>query len=459
MLRTIRSALLIGLACVSWVAPAGCDVTEERPPLPFDQWILGPDRHDFAWKVHLLPPQLTFQQRYLEQIRVTIPSETLKNGSAQHDLHFLVKVADEQGKWFEPESYTHYEVPPNLDSKHELQFGVGLYVRPGRFTVAVLAYEAVSQKGNLWRGRLEVPSIKDDPLPQLNRDLPAITFIDAFPQDTVAADAPNWLHGSRMRGRWTRPLLSTSGQPSFVLHGSENNGETWDLAAEQPWLPISTPYTVHLDLILNFSERVEPQLMHEDPLRIYRLNTGRLLQISNLLGHLRMKNGCVHLGVLDTMRMQTVLEPVDAESINWAKFEETIRKLDRNTIEIGKLETRNNASAFFRDSMADIMSESGPCDDGDAQPLHVILIAVSSGLQFPSGTRIEYVKPQKDCKCRIYYLRPQSGLPEVEDDLEKMLKPIKPHRFTPASPLAFRRELASLISEIEAASRAQATIH
>jgi len=456
----VKFAFLWAILSILAVAPACCEAMEHRPPLPFDQWVLGPDRHDFAWKVHLLTPQLTFQQRYLEQVRVTMPSDTLKNGSAQRDLHFLVKVADAEGKWFEPESYTHYSVPLNLDNKHELQFGVALYIHPGQYTFAVLAYDSVSGQGNLWRGPLQVSGVKNDPLPRLDRSLPVIEFIQSFSQDAVSADSENWLHGSRRRvGRWIKPLLNNPAQPAYVLGGSENNGETWDLAGEQPWLPVTTPYPVHLDLILNFSERVEPHLMYEDPSHIYRRNTGRLLQIGNLLGHLQVTNGCIHLGSLDTMRMQTMLEPVDAESINWHEFEELIRNLDRNTIEIGKLETRNNASAFFRDSLVDLMSESGPCEFGDAQPLHVILIAVSSGLQFPSGTRIEYVRPENDCKCRIYYLRPQNGVPELEDDLEKMLKPLKAHRLSPASPLEFRRQLAALVSDIEAASRAKAAIH
>ena len=462
VIHNVQSAFLWALLLgILGAAPAYCEATEVRPPLPFNTWILGPDRHDFAWKVHLFTPQLTFQQRYLEQVRVTMPSDTLKNGSAQRDLHFLVKVADEHGKWFEPESYTHYALPANVDSRHELQFGVGLYIHPGQYMFAVLAYDSVSGQGNLWRGPLQVSGVKNDPLPQLDRNLPVIEFIESFPQDRVSVDSENWLHGSRRMGsRWIKPMLNVPAQPTFVpTRVVENNGEVWDLAGEQPWLPVSTPYPVHIDLILNFSEHVEPHLMYEDPSHIYRRNIGRLLQISNLLGHLQVTNGCVHLGVLDAMRMQTLLEPVDADSINWNEFEETIRKLDRNTIEIAKLETRNNASAFFRDSLVDLMSESGPCEFGAAQPVHVILIAVSSGLQFPSGTRIENVRPENDCKCRIYYLRPQSGMPELEDDLEKMLKPLKAHRLSPSSPLEFRRQLAALISDIEAASRAKASMH
>ena len=109
MLRSshkVRLSPLWGLLGVLLtLAPAYCRVSQERPLLPFDTWILGTDRHDFAWQVRLLGPRLTFQQRYLEQVRITIPLDKWKEPT-QRDLHFLIKVADEQGKWFAPESYT-----------------------------------------------------------------------------------------------------------------------------------------------------------------------------------------------------------------------------------------------------------------------------------------------------------------------------------------------------------------
>lgn len=427
---------------------------DQRPLLPVDAWLLGPDRHDFPWKVHLLGPRLTFQQRYLEQVRVTIPANAVNKGSARHDLHFLVKVANDQGKWLEPDSYTHYRVPPKLDSSTELQFGVGFYIRPGRYTFAVFAFDSESGEGNLWRSRVSIP-----PLPQLGHELPAVEFVDDFPQDTVVGDSRNWLHGSPRRGgKWTISMMGDGNAPIYYLAGSEENGETWGLGHGQGWLPIATVRPVRLDLILNFSERLDPKLKYEDPARTNRINAGRLLQISSLLGHVKMRTGCVRLNVLDMLRMQTILDSVDTTAIDWDKFQETIRNLDRNTIEIGKLEARNNASMFFRDSVAKVMSDSTACDSSGVPPLHAIIIAVSSALRFPSGTKIEYIRPDNRCNCRLYYLRPQNGMQDWEDDdVERMLKLLNPRRLTPSTPLEFRKQLFLLIADLQAASGGKAT--
>jgi len=122
------------------------------------------------------------------------------------------------------------------------------------------------------------------------------------------------------------------------------------------------------------------------------------------------------------------------------------------------LEDRNSASAFFRDFLAKLISDSAKCGSGDEEPIHVILIAVASGLQFSSGTKIERLAPDTSCKCRFYYLRPHSGPGDIEDDVERMLKPVKPRRYTPANPREFRKELAALIADVETLSGAETNV-
>src|SRR5205085_10202208 len=112
------------------IAPALAQKTTVRPPLPVDEWLSGPDRQDFPWKVKVLPPMLTFQQRYLEQIRVTISAKPWTEG-ASPDLHFVVRVSDEGGHWFKEDNYTQLSLPKSLDMQNEIQFGVGIYLKPG----------------------------------------------------------------------------------------------------------------------------------------------------------------------------------------------------------------------------------------------------------------------------------------------------------------------------------------
>src|SRR5512140_2384498 len=139
--RHAFTAAVITLVCAaSALYPPLCPA-QTSPPIPVEEWLRGPDRRDFPWKVRLLRPQLTFQQRYLLQVRADLHVDVLQTGSEQRDLHFLVKVADERGRWFHGGEYTHYTVPPKLDGGNEIQFTSGLYLRSGKYVIAVIVYD------------------------------------------------------------------------------------------------------------------------------------------------------------------------------------------------------------------------------------------------------------------------------------------------------------------------------
>ena len=60
--------------------------------IPVDEWLRGPDRHDFPWKVKIRDPWLTFQQRHTVQVHADFRLRDLKkHGISADDLHLLLK--------------------------------------------------------------------------------------------------------------------------------------------------------------------------------------------------------------------------------------------------------------------------------------------------------------------------------------------------------------------------------
>src|SRR5690349_4707482 len=90
------------------------DNEEHGPNFPMAQWLSGPDRQDFKWRVELTSPHLTFQQRNLVQVRAYLDIPPLQDDD-HHDLFFVLNVADEKGNWLRDGSYKHYPLPPGLD--------------------------------------------------------------------------------------------------------------------------------------------------------------------------------------------------------------------------------------------------------------------------------------------------------------------------------------------------------
>lgn len=74
--------------------------SDPPPDIPIDQWLQGPDRHDFRWKVRLSKPRLTYRQRQQVQIAVAFDVRDLvKAQISLQDLHLVVKLAGQDGHW------------------------------------------------------------------------------------------------------------------------------------------------------------------------------------------------------------------------------------------------------------------------------------------------------------------------------------------------------------------------
>ncbi len=390
-----------------------------------EQWLRGPERHDFPLKVQVSRAALTFQQRYVVQVRGTVPASALtRNDGSPRRIHVLLKLLQKDGTWFPAYSYDALTLPPDLRSISEIQFSMGFYARAGHYPAALIAYDSVHDEGSLWRGVVQVSPLRNDPLPQLDRDLPEVEFPSDVPRDA----------------------LTIPSAFQFVA-------ALWPPAHGREWLPLSTVRPVRIDLVLNLSEWVDPLLRGRPSGLGTRADLGRVMQMSAVLSHLAVKDGCVRVSGLDPSRMQLMFDRVDGHELDWDKVYAAVNKVDRNTVDLRTLEARKQSAAFFRYQLLRLIYDTTGCGVG-GQDLLRVMIVVSRDFLFPAGSIVSPVHPGDGGDCRFYYLRADRSLPVV-DDIEKILKPFKPRRFSIRDPLQFRRVLAKMISEIQKVSREQ----
>src|SRR5690348_777831 len=182
---------------------------------------------------------MTYQQRFLVQVRAFVDAAPIVGG--KRDLYFLLKIADDKGNWLPNDTYNHYPLPPGLDKDNEIQYSSGLYAKPGNYTAALILYDAISRQGNIWRKQFEVKAPKNDPLPQLDRNVPAVEFIDEVPNDAI----PSRIGAGFNRGRrFQYPTTEVEWPPG---HGTE-------------FLPVHNPGPARVDVILNLAPWVDPYM-------------------------------------------------------------------------------------------------------------------------------------------------------------------------------------------------------
>lgn len=423
---TFRPRLLLAVVALSFAAFAAQEKgakDEPRPDLPIDQWLRGPDRQDFKWRVELLAPRLTFQQRNLVQVRAYVDVAPI-HGDSHHDFYFVLRVADEQGNWLHDETFNHYPLPPGLDKDNEIQYSAGMYAKPGKYTAALVLYDVASGKGNVWRKAFEIKPPKNDPLPQMDRDLPPVEFISEVPNDAM-------------------PLRDKSvffprhrGAPQFT-------DVEWPPGHGMEFLPVAAPRPVRVDIVLNFAPHLDPNYMARTTAVQYRSVAGRMVQMGALLSHLSIPRGCVKVSGVDLSKLSVIFDRVDGRTADWDKLTEQVRKLDHDTVSVDILSNRKSTAGFLRDYMTNMMVDNSGCD-GEEKIDRVILL-VSHDFQFPSGTHGDHLWPDVQCACRFEYLRIESA---GFDDLDKFLKPANPKRVDVHSAEQFRKSVADLIDDL-----------
>lgn len=399
-------------------APGASD--DVPPPFAVDEWVRGPNREDYRWHVELSSPRLTYQQRNLIVVKATVDGNSLRSDGGPSDLFFVLKVADAQGHWFDGDTHNHFTVPPKLDKSSDIEFVTGYYSQPGDYTVAVLMYDATTRRSNVWRKNVHVPAIKHDPLPSLDRDIPAVEFMTEVPQDLESTRLSR--HGA---------VVETSTE--------------WPAAASREILPVRNPRPLRLDVLLNFSPWQDPIARRQVSEAIHRVEIARLVHIGSLLSHLELTGGCVKLTAFDLSVPALVFDRVDGATADWKDLAAEAKKTNHSTVDVRALQTPSLGAAFLRDLLASTANTAG-CGGSDAGYDHAIVV-VSHSFAFPAGVHVQEFAPSIECSCRFYLVRVGSRM-NAFNDMDKVLKNLHPILLDAESPEKFRKALAELIASL-----------
>jgi hypothetical protein len=387
------------------------------PSIPLDLWLNGPDRQDFPWKVQIARQSLTIQQRHLVQLLVTIRGRDLLKGVTTRDLHFVVKVADRHGTWLGGQSYSHFVPAHDFSPKDLLQPTTNLYLRPGGYTVAVIAYDTLHNSGNVWHGKLVVPTISD-PLPELDSDLPLVEFLPAVEIAPQLKTSTPWA--------LNRPaaLASALLDPLALGHGTVR-------------LPVLNGHALRIDVVVNLSAGTKPSLP-------YKYGEGLVLQVGNLLAQLAPQKGCVRFTAVDILRQDLIVDRLDSHEINWDAVSSKIASQQLNLIDVKALKEKET-SQWFKRSLERITDDPDSCSLPD-EIVRRVIIVVSMPFTFPIRAPLRPVTPES-ALARSYYLEVLFN-DEDWDELGPVLKRLQPMRLSFDNSFKLRQELALLVKDL-----------
>ena len=412
------------------------DTDEDSLPFKIADWLQGPERKDLPWKIKIIKPHLTLQQRNLVQVDARIQAGRLKKRDVERDLHFVLKVADSDNNWVPGYSYTHLPVPAGLESYHQIQNITGLYLRPGKYTLALIIYEANLEQGNIWKKSIEVKDPGDGLLQNLDRDIPKIEFTSGTPDYVMDYDAP----------------------PSYL-------DSIWPLGSGIEWLPVKNMSDVCIDIVMNVSYNQvlrSASALTQSSYRSYgpvsrgvraqqqrwwnyRMNSSYVMQAGSVLSHLGLDYGCIRISMVDILNMKTIFYRENAEGFDWQNANKVVGSQNRYTVGVDQLSSYTQTSAYFNATMEKILKDD-PCATGkDTLPRTVII--VSNQQRFPNNTEIVEITPSNHESTRFYYFCINES-PYISGDINKMLKLTKPKRYMIREPRDLRKALSNLILDL-----------
>ncbi len=402
----IRLAIFVAFGLMA----APCQAEENGAPdpvfaaIPFDQWLSQSNQSRIHWTLHMSEPELSPHQRFAVDLYVEVDAAVLAKRRDEGRFLVLVQLTDEK-----------HRVWQNHQEANKAALTQSFFVLPGNYRIAVALFDSASGDHSVIQRTLHVAALKNDPLPEMWRDLPAVEFF--------AADSPP--------GRWYLP--SVGGRLKMV---------------------VETQHPVEVDLLVNLTpaERLAAST------RIQSRNLDALIPATKVLTQVTWRNAKLNIEWFDLARRRVTYQQDNVETLDWPKAGSALGEVNPGVIDVKSLEDRKYMADFFLNRIA---RRVRPFDQ-TAQPRRVVIV-LSATVFFDSGVDVHPIgiAPRPDVTLIYvrYQPRPRVVLtldgrprriysPGLGDQLAPLLKPLAPRLFEVATPEQFRKSLAQLLELI-----------
>jgi hypothetical protein len=365
--------------------------------IPLKEWLAEKDVTEIPWKVQVDKPQLRMDQRHSVAYSVRIRLNNVNEAAAGRDFVFVSIVSSIDGRWLIPPKAGKQPVKAVPAPEIQVQFNECVFARPGEYVLWLVLCDIKTGMHNVAKRRIQVPQLKDDPLPQLNSRLRLVEF----PQ----LDGPDPQLMSTIPGRL--------------------------------FLPVANKRPIGLEL----AAIVSPSEQWPGRLDILNSQRRRVLAAVTTLAQMQLSNSSISVTGIDLVNRQIPFEQRDLRDLNWSALAAAFaRPSDAKKVTVGALENSKIRGAFLRDMLAQRLRNP-------AEPLRVIVV-VSNNVLLEAGSDLEPLRLEGDCHCRFYHIRFPLNKDDVFDDIRQLIKRFQPKTFNVASARDLREAVAAIASDI-----------
>ncbi len=426
--------LLLSFGAASQVFPQSGSQDPAFAKVPFNQWLAGEEQSQMRWTARVSRARLSNHQRLLARVEVQLDGMELAKRRGKGMLVIFFQLTDRDGRSYQDHGSIDLEKVEAGVSTEDIIYTESAFVLPGDYRVSLAIFDTATGEHSAKEESLHIPPLKNDPLPDAWRDLPAIEFIrSAGPPDS-----------------WYLPMVTKR------LH-----------------LPLKTRCPVRMEVIVNLtpSQWVSgARQIQESALRV-------LIPALKAISQIDFQNASFNVELLDLSRRRVTFRQEQVRDLEWPRMKAALAGRDSATIDLKSLQDRKQNAAFF---VAEVGRKIGAAQDkssrSESGPSRVLLI-LSGPMEFERGEDLHPIRLTPTPDCRVFYIRyhsqrmrptapapalirpdrwgrmgsrtPPGAGPELQiDQLEPTLKPLAPRLLDVETPEQFRKALAAILSEI-----------
>ena len=374
--------------------------------VPFDQWVQEGHSEQIPFKFHIYDAQLSIYQRLVVHIQMLVQGKELSKRGDKGDLMAFVQIADNSNHM--AHDALKLELPkiaPQLNKKTDVMFEFDAFVLPGDYTITLAANHTGAGEHSLTQHPIHVNALKNDPLPEMWRDLPVLEFLTHI----EPPDPDTFFHPE--------------------LKGALN-------------LPVETRRPVSVQLLADVTAA---DLFRGSSSRYMRYLYA-LLPVVHTFTQMKLKQGDMDLLTLDLTGHRVVFEQDGLTTLDWAKMKKTVSTTEPAVINVGNLSKEHPSPDFLREEIGRLISKSG-------NETPQVFIVITSPLILHSFHNLKSDPLPENCNCRVFYIEfdtSRRGIPsDATGNVEKMLKPLKVQSFRAHDSEAVRQALAKIIQQLE----------
>lgn len=380
--------------------------------VPFDQWVRQGPQAPLPWKVKVQLDGLSVHQRLQAHIDMELRGKDLAARPQGDRIVAFIQIIDAAGHPFRDYSFFSLKNIPPQFKKQKAVLDWNFFIVPGEYKVTVALFDGLSREHNLMESSLHIGPVKDDPLPDSWKGLPAVEFMR---RPVAPVDVPDELFQPDVTGR---------------LH-----------------LPLVTKSPVRLELLAD----VTASNLFRGSERFYNRYLSVALPLLKALSQINLEHGSLSVAMLDLRSRRVTFEQDNVKDLDWPRARAVLAPENGPlTIDIKALEQRRESPAFLQDELLRrLNTPHGQVPE--REPFHVFVI-IGSPMDFYSFRDLPHLPPGSEEKCVVYYLQFEllntAYANGAVGNVRNMLKPLTVHVIKVRTGESIRHALARILDEV-----------